>query len=996
LTSLARIRVRARAVDMLGRQQIAGIPTAIHELFKNAHDAYAEHVRVDYIHLLDLFLLRDDGLGMTRSDFEEKWLTLGTESKVGLNDPRASVWTGPRNLPRRTTLGEKGIGRLAIAAIGPQVLVLTRAARPDCLHRPTCAFVNWSLFEQPGIDLDEVDVPIIELRDRSLPTADDVEMLVGLCRANVEALRMRIGKAAYVRVTRELEAFAFDPTPIYAALEGPKFDGSETGTHFLIRPTNPELTLDLSLSDLVDNAAMPLQRFLLGFGNTMRGDEAGPPIVAEFWEHRRDGSTEDLIGPYTFFTPDEFASADHHVEGTFDEYGVFNGRVRIYDQVEHTYTIAPPTDLTGRTDCGPFSINFAYVQGLPKDTRMPLDSWKRLSDKLDRIGGLYVYRDGIRILPYGNSDYDWLNIERRRTLSAQDWFFSYRRLFGDVDITHLSNSNLVEKAGREGFRQNKAYRQLVALLQELFKRLAFDFFREKARLSSDFDELRRIKQHEYKILQNRARKVVQIRNEFNAALERFFADARSDVFATRSNQLMSEFTERLDAIEGEANAVAAGEQLLRIERDFEIACRNTKEVMTIARPRQFGMNKRQKQDWEAYSRERTRLIEADLQPFADTVSRRIRELAASGRALVDPRKRLDEPVRRESEMALSATSEARRKLNTTLENLEGDVKSTISRTWSELNSQVENVKAALAKTEVASLSPEEIERRRDRLITQIRESADHSTQLMQALSEQLAGIMQGLGDGASLVDVTAALESENEDLKERVDQYADLAQVGLALGLVQHEFAGQVRNINRGLEALKPWADRNKGLDDLYRRLRVSFEHLESYLQLFVPLNRRLYRRRVPVLGTEIEEFIRTVFDLRFERHHVELVATSAFRTSRIETFPSTILPVFANVVDNAVFWLNQSRQSSKTITLDARPGQLIISNNGPGIDQRDAERMFEFGVSNKPSGRGMGLYLSREALRKERMDIRLERPGLDVPPSFIIEIPADSLTLEE
>ena len=138
------------------------------------------------------------------------------------------------------------------------------------------------------------------------------------------------------------------------------------------------------------------------------------------------------------------------------------------------------------------------------------------------------------------------------------------------------------------------------------------------------------------------------------------------------------------------------------------------------------------------------------------------------------------------------------------------MKSTVSRTWSDLNNQVENVKAALAKTEVATLSSEEIERRRDRLITQIWESADHSTQLMHALSEQLAGIMQGLGDGASLVDVTAALESENEDLRERVDQYADLAQVGLALGLVQHEFAGQVRNINRGLAALKPWADLNK------------------------------------------------------------------------------------------------------------------------------------------------------------------------------------------
>ena len=33
---------------MLGRQQIAGVPTAIAELFKNAHDAYADRVEADY------------------------------------------------------------------------------------------------------------------------------------------------------------------------------------------------------------------------------------------------------------------------------------------------------------------------------------------------------------------------------------------------------------------------------------------------------------------------------------------------------------------------------------------------------------------------------------------------------------------------------------------------------------------------------------------------------------------------------------------------------------------------------------------------------------------------------------------------------------------------------------------------------------------------------------------------------------------------------------
>jgi len=41
---MATFKARARALDMLGRQQIAGVPTAINELFKNAHDAYADRV----------------------------------------------------------------------------------------------------------------------------------------------------------------------------------------------------------------------------------------------------------------------------------------------------------------------------------------------------------------------------------------------------------------------------------------------------------------------------------------------------------------------------------------------------------------------------------------------------------------------------------------------------------------------------------------------------------------------------------------------------------------------------------------------------------------------------------------------------------------------------------------------------------------------------------------------------------------------------------------
>ena len=77
---MAEFKTSARAVDMLGRQQIAGIPSAISELFKNAHDAYAARAEADFIRFKDAFVIRDDGDGMSRADFEGRWLTLGTEA----------------------------------------------------------------------------------------------------------------------------------------------------------------------------------------------------------------------------------------------------------------------------------------------------------------------------------------------------------------------------------------------------------------------------------------------------------------------------------------------------------------------------------------------------------------------------------------------------------------------------------------------------------------------------------------------------------------------------------------------------------------------------------------------------------------------------------------------------------------------------------------------------------------------------------------------------
>ena len=85
-------------------------------------------------------MLRDDGLGMTKDDFITRWLTLGTESK--LTNRKTTLPPIDESKSLRITMGEKGIGRLAIASIGKQVLILSKAIRKEKQHKIIAALIN--------------------------------------------------------------------------------------------------------------------------------------------------------------------------------------------------------------------------------------------------------------------------------------------------------------------------------------------------------------------------------------------------------------------------------------------------------------------------------------------------------------------------------------------------------------------------------------------------------------------------------------------------------------------------------------------------------------------------------------------------------------------------------------------------------------------------------------------------------------------------------------
>lgn len=982
---MARIKVRARAVDMLGRQQIAGIPTAVHELFKNAHDAYADNVRVDYFRADELFILRDDGIGMTLEDFEGRWLTLGTESKVGANDPGKQPWTGPRNATARAITGEKGIGRLAIAAIGPQVLVLTRSVRPSGLGSLVVSLIQWGLFEIPGLDLEAIEVPVVELEGGKLPDLGVVTGLADRIRANIWQLGDRIPGDIGKRLLSELDMADFDPGSVYAQIDGPTLAGDDFGTHFFIRPTNPVLADDIEQSDDAGSEATPLEKMLLGFGNTMMPQGGEPPISAQFWDHREDGVSRDLIGGSAFFTPAEFDSADHHIDGEFDEFGQFTGTVSVYGQPARQHTIVWP-DSTGRpTECGPFRLRFAYLQGSLKDSRVPPDEWARLSGKLNKIGGLYVYRDNIRILPYGNSDFDFVGIERRRTKSAQDWFFSYRRIFGAVELTHSRNSNLVEKAGREGFRANRAYREMTSMLENFFERLAIDFFRPTSQFGSEFNSIKAEINQEAKLLAKRATKTKERQAEFKTELDIFFTSIEKGDPTREAERIRAMTEERLSAVATIKSPEAAADALINAEADARRAVAALEKSITVVKPRALGMNKSLTSDWNAYQQNSERIRREVVMPLLVEVEERISEVAAVNEIDVDRRRRLITSLEQRRSSTENEATRLRRQVLERTTGLSQQVDTMARKALERMASGFDLIFAEVGRTDISDMSESDLTHLQRGWENRADVIAKDARDLLEALGEQLVSLTGAVAEGGTLDATTAALESRADALEEQLDMYSELAQSGMAIGIVQHEFANTVKRIRTAIAQLQPWAYGTSEIREIRDDLSDGFDHLDSYLTLFTPLSRRLHRKPVELSGEEIRNYLFEVFNDRLRRHDIKLVATPAFRSKVILALPPIILPSFVNIVDNAIHWITTVPGGEREILLDADEDLFLISNSGPGIPLRIADRIFEFGATEKIGGRGMGLFIARQALRSNGLDLTLQAAGENVRPQFAI-----------
>lgn len=446
--------------------------------------------------------------------------------------------------------------------------------------------------------------------------------------------------------------------------------------------------------------------------------------------------------------------------------------------------------------------------------------------------------------------------------------------------------------------------------------------------------------------------------------------------------------EAASKIEDQDKAATA---LVKAERDALSSLARIKEKYTVKRPTGVALPKTLSRDWDGYRLELKRLETDVFSPCENEIANSLGEVARHARLYIDQRKRLEQRIK-------SLASERKKQLEDAVSmtrSSASDTRKTVfdvtQKAMAALDLKIKQIQVDLNSTNLESLTQENIETMRKDWENELEFIETHHRDALMKARDMLAALAESLktSDGIAPAEAMEALEDRMLSLEEEADQNFEMVQLGLAVAIINHEFASAIKNVRNSVRELGKVSKNAPPLRQLYTSIRQNFEHLDGHLKLFTPLQRRLYRETQDIKGTSIRNYVNDLFGVRIQRHNITVDCTDDFLDSTVKCFPSTLYPAIINLVDNAIFWLDSKRESRK-ILLDVSGVNIVVANTGPKIEDRDSQAIFKRGFSRKPGGRGLGLFISARALQDEGMGLLVATP----PPNFSVAFHISAPTL--
>ena len=115
----------------------------------------------------------------------------------------------------------------------------------------------------------------------------------------------------------------------------------------------------------------------------------------------------------------------------------------------------------------------------------------------------------------------------------------------------------------------------------------------------------------------------------------------------------------------------------------------------------------------------------------------------------------------------------------------------------------------------------------------------------------------------------------------------------------------------------------------------------------------------------------------------------------RVVGYPDDLATACANLLENAVYWLEHRNPGNPSIGVTLRPCAdsalcaVTVSDNGVGIPHEFANQIFDVGFTLKPNGTGLGLSIAREAVLRSNGELRLLESSAGT--TFEITLPCEA-----
>ncbi len=99
-------------------------------------------------------------------------------------------------------------------------------------------------------------------------------------------------------------------------------------------------------------------------------------------------------------------------------------------------------------------------------------------------------------------------------------------------------------------------------------------------------------------------------------------------------------------------------------------------------------------------------------------------------------------------------------------------------------------------------------------------------------------------------------------------------------------------------------------------------------------------------------------------------IAAILYNHHIIQIKEPVIYTVFINLINNAIYWMRNKEERIIKLDYLSETKELIIANSGEKMADYRLDRIFELFYSQRPNGRGIGLFLSKQSLNDSGLNI--------------------------